>query len=126
MSDGDSIKSALKARRLAEAAAEIDRDVAADMAEIERLAVLAAKYNLRVVSSKDGLIWLEPTGLQTSFHPNNLVVAQSASNHVLRFGVGGSNEILRTPVQLHPTGERKCKSGLFVKTQSPILVGQDN
>ncbi|MET3841005.1 hypothetical protein [Bradyrhizobium sp. OAE829] len=60
MSNGDSIKSAIeamnaeKARRLAEAAAEIDRDMAADMAELERLSVLAAKYNLRVVSADAG------------------------------------------------------------------------
>jgi hypothetical protein len=61
MSDGDSIKTAVKAmeaekaRRLAEAAAEIDRDMAAEVAELERLTLLAAKYNLRVVSA-DSLV----------------------------------------------------------------------
>jgi hypothetical protein len=56
MSDADSIKSALKAmedqkvRLLQQAAAEIDRAMAADIAELERL---AAKYNLRVVSAVD-------------------------------------------------------------------------
>jgi hypothetical protein len=51
---GDSIKAAIeamkaeKARLLEQASAEIDRAMAADMAELERL---AAKYNLRVVGN---------------------------------------------------------------------------
>jgi hypothetical protein len=106
MSGDDLISAALeameanKARQLEQARAEIERTIAADMAELHRL---AAKYNLRVISADTA----EAAQQHTATAPNNNSPESSGQS-----APTGGVETLGKLAQLYRTDERSPYRGL--------------